>query len=583
MPNSPSSIPPEPPSFEKRLPLALALMMLVLLGWQYFFKAAPAPKPAAPATSAPATSAPATSAPTVRLSGEKPVPSPAVPANAGNAAAAGVIAPTEGISETTTDIDSDLYHIVFTNRGAVVKSWVLKKYKDDAGKPLQLINPGDKFSFPFAIDFTGQKPAFDPNAVLYQTKVSNGGDSIDFEYSDGRTRIHKSFEFTKDTYLSTVKSFVLDNGTDLPHVLTWRGGFGDNKAFKEYTKINAIHYDAGTGKLVKKVAKDAKNGPFSETGNFTFGGLEDEFFAAVALPPDNTPLEIRTYSDGVKVAGESEDVQYAGVGLSTGPQNSFSFFVGPKDTHLLESVNPKLGTLIDWGFFGILAKPLFVSLHYVADHWTFHNYGWAIILVTLIINAALFPIRLSSLKSARKMQKLQPQLKAINDKYKNIKINDPRKAEQNQEVMALYKTQGVNPVGGCLPMILQLPFFYAFYKVLSISIDLRHAPWLWVSDLSSPETFFIHVLPLVMIASQFFMQKMTPAAGVDPNQQRMMMFMPLALGFFFYNLSSGLVLYYLTGNLVGIVFQLIVNRFMPVPPPPPAPAVKAPVKSAVKK
>jgi YidC/Oxa1 family membrane protein insertase len=181
------------------------------------------------------------------------------------------------------------------------------------------------------------------------------------------------------------------------------------------------------------------------------------------------------------------------------------------------------------------------------------------------------------------MQKLQPQLKAINEKYKNIKINDPRKAEQNQEVMALYKSQGVNPVGGCLPLILQLPFFYAFYKVLSISIELRHAPWLWVSDLSSPETFFIHVLPLVMIASQFFMQRMTPAAGVDPNQQKMMMFMPLMLGFFFYNLSSGLVLYYLTGNLVGIVFQLVVNRFMPVPTPPPPPPAKAPVRSTVKK
>jgi YidC/Oxa1 family membrane protein insertase len=572
MSNSPGSVPPEPPSFEKRLPLALALMMLVLLGWQYFFKPAPAPKPV-----------PSTAPPTVQLSGEKPVAAPPVAAIPSPTVSAGILAPVQGALETTTEIDSNLYHIVFTNRGAVVKSWVLKKYKDDAGKPLQLINPDDKSTLPFALDFPAQKPAFDPNAVLYQTQVSNGGDTIDFEYSDGHTRIHKSFEFQKDDYLSTAKSSVLDNNINLPHLLTWRGGFGDSKAFKEYTKINAIHYDASSSKLVKKVAKDAKNGPFSETGNFTFGGLEDEFFAAVALPPDNTSLEIRTYSDEIKVAGESDPVAYVGVGLSTGPQNSFSFFVGPKDTHLLEGVNPKLGTLIDWGFFGIIAKPLFVSLNYVADHWTGHNYGWAIILVTLIINTALFPIRLSSLKSARKMQKLQPQLKAINDKYKNIKINDPRKAEQNQEVMALYKTQGVNPVGGCLPLVLQLPFFYAFYKVLSISIELRHAPWLWVSDLSSPETFFIHVLPLVMIASQFFMQKMTPAAGVDPNQQKMMMFMPLMLGFFFYSLSSGLVLYYLTGNLVGIVFQLIVNRFMPAPTPPPTPPAKAPVRSTVKK
>ena len=582
MSNSPGSVPPEPPSFEKRLPLALALMMLVLLGWQYFFKPAPAPKPATP-----------TSEPTVQMTGEKPAPAPVPSAATAQPASAGVIAPLQGATETAIEVDSDLYHIVFTNRGAVVKSWVLKKYKDDAGKPLQLVNPDDKFSLPFAIDFTGQKPAFDPNAVLYQSAVSHAGDTVEFDYSDGRTRIHKQFEFEKNSYLSTVKSLVTDGSVTLPHLLTWRGGFGDSKAFKEFSRIQTVHYDPqapggflwwGTPKFDTTPAAKAKNGPISQIGMFTFGGIEDEFFSAVVLPPDNIQLEVRTYSDGVKVAGENDPVQYAGVGLgAVGAPNSFLLFVGPKDTKLLDGVNPKLGTLVDWGFFGIIAKPLFVSLNYVAEHWTGTNFGWAIILVTLIINTALFPIRFSSLRSARKMQKLQPQLKAINDRYKNIKINDPRKAEQNQEVMDLYKKEGVNPVGGCLPLILQLPFFYAFYKVLSISITLRHAPWLWVSDLSQPETFFIHVLPLVMIASQFFMQKMTPAAGVDPNQQKMMMFMPLMMGVFFYNLSSGLVLYYLTGNLLGILFQVIVNRFMPAPVPPPTPPAKAPVRSTVKK
>jgi YidC/Oxa1 family membrane protein insertase len=580
MSTSPGGVPPEPPSFEKRLPLALALMMLVLLGWQYFFKP-PAPKPA---TAPVATGA----APTVQMTGEKPPPVAAA-APVSESAQAAASAPVQGSAETTTEIDSDLYHIVFTNRGAVAKSWVLKKYKDDEGKPLQLIATDSKLPLPFALDFPAQKPAFDANAVLYQMQVSDGGDTIEFSYSDGRTSIQKSFEFKKDSYLSVVKSSVLDNNVNIPNLLTWRGGFGDSKAFKAFSKIQTLRYDpAGTGILwwdksfVTNVASKAKNGPLSETGNFTFGGIEDAFFAAVVLPPDNTPLEVRTYSDGVRIAGETDPVQYAGVGVSTAGANSFLLFVGPKDTHLLEGINPKLDRLIDWGMFGIIAKPLFQSLNFVADHWTGHNYGWAIILVTLIINSALFPIRLSSLKSARKMQKLQPQLKAINEKYKNIKINDPKKAEQNQEVMDLYKKEGVNPVGGCLPLVLQLPFFYAFYKVLSISIDLRHAPWLWVSDLSAPETFFIHVLPLVMIATQFFTQKLTPQAGVDPTQAKMFMFMPLMLGFFFYNLSSGLVLYYLTGNLVGIVFQLIVNRFMPAPIPPP-PTPKAPVRSTVKK
>jgi YidC/Oxa1 family membrane protein insertase len=556
-------------------------MMLVLLGWQYFFKPAPAPKPATPPAAA--------SAPIVQSTAEEKPP-PVTPATANQSAAAATVAPVGATAETTTEIDTDLYHIVFTNRGAVAKSWVLKKYKDDAGKPLQLINPESKVPLPLALDFPGQKPAFDANLVLYQTQVSHGGDAIDFAYSDGKTSIHKSLEFEKDSYLATLKSSVVDNNVNLPSLITWRGGFGDSKVFKAFSKIRTVLYDPDAPNkygfidehLVQSVAKNASDPP--KTGNFTFGGIEDDFFAAVVLPPDNTQLEVRTYSDGVRITGESDPVQYAGVGVSAvGGQNLFSLFVGPKDNRLLEGVNPKLGTLIDWGFWGRVAKPLFLGLNYVADHWTGHNYGWAIILVTLIINICLFPIRLSSLKSARKMQKLQPQMKAINEKYKNIKINDPKKAEQNQEVMDLYKKEGVNPVGGCLPLMLQLPFFYAFYKVLSISIDLRHAPWLWVSDLSGPETFFIHVLPIIMIATQFLTQRLTPQAGVDPTQQKMFMFMPLMLGFFFYNLSSGLVLYYLTGNLVGIVFQLIVNRFMPAPIPPSPPPPKTSVRSTVKK
>jgi YidC/Oxa1 family membrane protein insertase len=180
------------------------------------------------------------------------------------------------------------------------------------------------------------------------------------------------------------------------------------------------------------------------------------------------------------------------------------------------------------------------------------------------------------------MQRLQPQIQAINAKYKDVGMRDPRKTEQNQEVMALYKKNGVNPLGGCLPLLLQLPFFYAFYRVLDIAIELRHAPWLWVPDLSQAELLPIHLLPLILIATQFLTQKMTPAAGVDPNQQRMMMFMPLMFGFMFYYASAGLVLYWLTGNLVGIAQQLIINKTMPAPPPPPRP-VKAPVKRTTKK
>ncbi|MBV8551828.1 MAG: membrane protein insertase YidC [Acidobacteriaceae bacterium] len=566
MSNSPGAAPPQPPSFEKRLPLALALMMLVLLVSQYIFKPAPGPKPVKPVNE--------------KAAAALTQPAASVPSGPETAPAAGQ---TQAASEIKTQIDTDLYQIVFSNRGGVATSWVLKSYSNDAGKPLQLIDTAAaNVPPPFSVQITGAQPAFDPNTVLYQPKVTNGGLGIEYDYSDGKTTIRKSFQFRKDSYLASVKSVVLENGAAVPSLLTWRGGFGDQAVRNAAATEHTVRYDATAGKLITKTTKDAKNGPISDSGNYTFAGIEDNFFAAVVLPADSSSLEVRTYADEVKLPKEEKAIPFAGVGVSNGAQNDFSLFVGPKDVGILKQVNPKLEQLIDWGFFGVIAKPIFLWLNWTKDHWT-NNYGWAIILVTLFINLALFPLRLTSLKSARKMQKLQPQIQAINAKYKNISMRDPRKAEQNQEVMELYKREGVNPVGGCLPMLIQLPFFYAFYRVLAIAIELRHAPWLWVPDLSSPETLPIHLLPIILIVTQFLSQRLTPAAGVDPNQQKMMTFMPLLFGFMFYYASAGLVLYWLTGNLVGIAQQLIINRFMPTPAPPPKAPVKEPVKRTVKK
>ena len=582
------TLPPGPPSFEKRLPLALALMMLVLLASQYLFKPAPGPKPAVTPKNDKAASA-------------EVVQKTTVPAMTGSAAKEEPVGTVSASAATDIQVDTDLYHIVFSNKGGVIKSWVLKKFQDDEGKPLQLIdteaiNPPANLSTganfilpaPFSIDLNGQKLPFDPNTVLYQPKISNGGLTLEFDYSDGKAAVHKSFAFERNSYLSEIKSSALENGMPVPEFLMWRGGFGDSKIQNAASVEHTTHYDAGASKLITKTPKDAKNGPVTDSGNFTFGGLEDTFFAAVALPAKDQQLEVRTYSDSLKPNGKDKEVAYVGAGLSSGPQNNFTLFVGPKDVDMLTKVNPKLGLIVDWGFFGIIAKPLFLWLNWVHDHWT-SNYGWAIILVTLIINLALFPLRFSSLKSARKMQKLQPEIKKINDKYKGLSMTDPKKTEQNQEVMALYKKEGVNPVGGCLPMIIQLPFFYAFYRVLNIAIELRHAPWLWVVDLSSPESLPIHLLPLILVGTQFLSQKMTPAAGVDPSQQKMMMFMPLMFGFMFYSASAGLVLYWLTGNLVGIAQQLMINKFMPSLAPTAAtaavsaPVTKAPVRKTSKK
>src|SRR5665213_3302089 len=225
-----------PPSLEKRLPIALALMMLVLLVSQYLFKPAPGPKPVTPVNNK--------AAATLAQKPEPPIPAAQVtlqiPATAGQVQAA---------AETTNEIDTSLYHIVFTNRGAAVKSWVLKRYRDDAGKPLEVINTSAKdVPLPFTIEVTGEKLPFDPNTVLYQARLSPNGLGIDYEFSDGKTTVRKSFQFSQDSYLSQIKSVVIENNTPVPHLLMWRGGFGDQKVRNASSREHTVRYDTGAGK-----------------------------------------------------------------------------------------------------------------------------------------------------------------------------------------------------------------------------------------------------------------------------------------------------------------------------------------------
>jgi YidC/Oxa1 family membrane protein insertase len=216
-----------------------------------------------------------------------------------------------------------------------------------------------------------------------------------------------------------------------------------------------------------------------------------------------------------------------------------------------------LRSLVNFGFFGVIARPLFIWLRWTYQHWV-PNWGWAIVIQTFIITMALVPLRISQMKSALKMQKVAPQAKAIQEKYKKYTMRDPRKQDMQKEISELYKSEGVNPIGGCLPLLIQLPFIWAYYKMLGGAIDLRHAHWLWIHDLSSRDPYLI--LPLLMVGSMFLIQKMTPQAGMDPQQQKMMNYMPLFTGFIFYNLAAGLNLYYAEVNLIQVVQQLVMNR-----------------------
>ena len=567
--NGGSKTPAQPPkemSMEVRLLIAFLLMGAVMFLTPYFFKSQtppPVQKDAAGQTAS--QGAPGASSTAGRIPFAEP---PAPPATAAEAAAVAVPLPagaTPQKAEPAFVIETDLYKIAFSNQGGTVRSWQLKKTKGNDLKTLDLVNTAAGIDFPFSLHFPSQKLAVSVNWVWYKQTVEPDGLGVTYEFSDGSLSVRKVFRVQKASYLSMVSTEVTLDGKALPHMIQWRGGFGDLTIAGAAADQRTLFFDVAQNKLVEEAPKSAAKGPLATGGNHSFAGIADTYFAAVFLAEGNSGMQEVTFGDTVKTPHDQTPQALSGVAISDGPANRFEVYVGPKDIDVLKRINPKLEQVVDFGWMAFLAKPLFLIVNYVNDTMV-HNFGWAIVLVTVAINFILFPLKLSNMKSMKKMQALKPQIDAINAKFKNIGLRDPKKGEQNEEVMALYKKHGVNPMGGCLPMLLQMPFFFAFYKVFTVSVEMRGAPWLWVADLSQAENWLtiggtaIRILPLVMIASQFIMQKMTPQAAGDPSQQKMMMFMPLVFGFMFYSFPSGLVLYYLTSNLVSMGQQWFFNK-----------------------
>jgi YidC/Oxa1 family membrane protein insertase len=549
--NQNATPPPKEMSMEIRLLLAFLLMGAVMFLTPYFLKT-PTPPPvkkAAQQTTAPAASPNA--APGA-------VASPAAEADTA-ASAASTVPATAQQALPPFLIDTDLFRIAFSNQGATVRSWQLKKYKGNDNKPLELMNTAANLEYPFSLYFSGQKPASSVNTAYYKQTADPDGLGVTYEFSDGHSSVRKVFRFQKDSYRSEVTTDVSIDGRPVPHMIQWRGGFGDLAVANAPAANRTLYFNVAENKLVEQNAKAAKDGPVSSSGNYSFAGIADQYFAAVFLPEGSSTMTEVTFSDTVRTALDEKPQPFPGTAVSDGTPNRFSLFIGPKDVDLLKRINPKLEQVVDFGWWSFLAKPLFLVVNWINDTFV-HNFGWAIVLVTVIINFVLFPVKMSNFKSMRKMQALKPQIDAINEKYKSISMRDPKKAEQQQETMALYKKYGVNPMGSCLPSLIQLALVYPFYKVFMVAVEMRGASWLWVTDLSQPEHLAIKILPIVMIASQFLYQKMMPAASTDPNQQRMMMLMPLIFGFMFYNLPSGLVLYYLTSNLVNMGQQWFFNH-----------------------
>lgn len=558
-------------SQEKRLILFFAISISLLWLWSaFFYKAPPPPKP------------------TTR----KPAAATSAPMHPATPQTAPVALPVEqGAKAEEITVEKGLYRITFSTQGAIIKSWVLKEYADEHDKLLDVVNPAacEVLGYPMRVTLPDAALADKLNSAIYVAKQTGGTAGspvkLEFTYSDGKIQIRKLFTFTA-SYEVRVETSVFDRERNLPVGVAWPGGFGDHSlapeiasiadlAFYQTTENEKIVTDHITPSFLGRWFGSGEKGPqeLNVRGSLRFAGLEDSFFAVVFLldsPSDTFQASREVWTPANWKGTEKEKPSPIRAVLATVQPAPLSFrlFVAPKGFDVLRSFKPPLDGLVDLGWFKFVAEPLFLALRYVYVRWV-HNYGWAIIILTLFLNLAMFPLKLKGMKSAQEMQKIAPIVKEIQERYKQYKFNDPRKQRMNEEVMKLYKEHHVNPVGGCLPMLLQLPLLYAFYRVLQYSIELRHAPWIGcVKDLSAPDQcylFGIHlaILPTIMVVTMFLAQKITPTPTADPAQQRMMMFMPLVFGMMFYRLASGVVLYYLMANLVAIGQQLLINKFFP--------------------
>src|SRR6266851_1318237 len=562
---------------ERRLLIVFALTFLVIMLFQPLLKKYGPQPPAKQGSAAETHSAgqPGAAVPTEN-------PTQSTQASSANGAETPVSAPLQAASESETVIENEVYRILFTNRGGRVKSWVLKKYTDDKGGPLELVNTAaaEKYGYPLTLWTYDETLRNKLNSVLYVTTLpqstrqdgapTTAPAEITFVYDDADVSVQKSYKFDRDSYVVGARTSVVVKGAQVTAFPMWPAGFGGDTTGPQYATGQIVYqYDNKVERLaIKKIS-----GGGTLPGPFHWAGVSDQYFAAVFLPQDPQNAAMVTLRNALEIPhGGSDtkqmdkvDVLGAAVGSLKGPTD-VRLYVGPKALSDLESVavpgitgaEPDLRAIIDFGWLGIIARPLFLWLKWIHNHIV-ANWGWAILLQTLVINLALLPLRLSQMKSMLKMQRVAPQIKSIQEKYKKYSLRDPRKAEMNEEISALYKKEGVNPAGGCLPLVIQMPFLFAYYKMLNVAIDLRHAPWLWIHDLSAPDP--LHILPIAIIVTMFFMQRMTPQAGMDPAQQKMMnIMMPGMLGIMSWNLPAGLGLYWSAGQLIGIVQQAVMNR-----------------------
>jgi YidC/Oxa1 family membrane protein insertase len=555
----------------------MVVFVAVVLGLQLYRSKTTPPPPSTPPIAAQQT--PAAPAPVASVATPQP------------AAVAKSLAPgvpsVEAGAESTTIVENNLYRITFSNRGAQVTSWILKDYKTLDNQPLDLIHQqaAKLYGYPLSLYTTDAAIASALNQALYVPSATGpltAPASLTFKYSNGGLQATKTFTFDPKTYVLHAEVVVTRAGAPVAAQLSWPGGFGDQNEDPRGSGYNNSQIDQyRNGSFSKTDAKKVAAGG-SLSGPFDFAGVADPFFAAVFIPDSPDTATVTTLRNDLDVAkfikrtGFGSDspptkplvmpVLGEALGNTGGPVET-SIFVGPKAINVLKSVRAtdsriSLEPMLEFGFWGPIAKYLFLSLQAIHAHITGNwsgSWGWAIIVLTLFINLLIMPFRVKSMHSALKMQRIQPQMDAIKEKYKKYKVTDPKRGEMNAEIMQLQKDNGVSMFGGCIPQLITMPLIIAFFYMLPTVVELRLAHWFWLPNLQAADPH--HILPIFMVLSQFLVQFYTPSPGVDPQQQKMMAFMmPLFSGYITWQYASGLALYWSVGNLIGIAQQAVMNQ-----------------------
>ena len=546
---------------EKRVVIFLVLSLAIILGYDLLLKQMgwlPEPVPVQDSSARGSFSTEPESSPTGVAGENNGSPGTRLATQSGQQPTAQGLNLSPTTLEQTVTVETNLVRVGFSNRGGVIKSWELKRYHTapPEEKPVQLVYSGGKFRGPLSITVTNAEIEKTIQEGLYHIEqdftaldAAHPVGHVTMQFHDPVTHlgVEKRLTFHHNSYMVDIA--VALEGVTEPYDVSLGTNFGIVEWGEGFIGL------IGSASLVDdKAEKETPDTELERKGSVQWVALQDKYFLSVLMPKQATSALAKKEGDKVVSAGVRMPAPLAGTSVA------LQLYAGPKEYDTLRSLNVGLEDTIDFGWFIFgswtvvksVAKPIFYVLRFIHDYT--YNYGLTIILLTLAIKLLFVPLQYKSYKSMKMMQLIQPKVAAVQEKYKDDRDR------LNKELIKLYRDQKVNPVGGCLPMILQMPVFVALFNILYMTIDLRQAPFmLWVTDLSVQDPYY--VLPVIMGATMVIQQKITPTT-MDPTQAKIMLVLPVFMTFLFVNFPAGLVLYWLTNNVLTISQQVFTDQFL---------------------